>query len=93
MRDHYRADRMWTDELLVSAENEIAALRSVLTQVSVAPTRVLIEKIIAALADDLDTVAVTSMINEWVHKTQFGDSGGDAQSLVAALDALLGVTL
>jgi L-cysteine:1D-myo-inositol 2-amino-2-deoxy-alpha-D-glucopyranoside ligase len=93
MRDHYRADRMWTDELLVSAENEIAALRSVLTQVNVAPTQELIEKIIAALADDLDTVTITSAINEWVHKTQSGESGGDAQSLVAALDALLGVGL
>jgi L-cysteine:1D-myo-inositol 2-amino-2-deoxy-alpha-D-glucopyranoside ligase len=93
MRDHYRADRMWTDELLVSAENEIAALRSVLTQVNVAPTQELIEKIIAALADDLDTVTVTSAINEWVRKTQSGESGGDAQSLVSALDALLGVAL
>jgi L-cysteine:1D-myo-inositol 2-amino-2-deoxy-alpha-D-glucopyranoside ligase len=84
---------MWTDELLVSAENEIAALRSVLTQVNVAPTQELIEKIIAALADDLDTVTITSAINAWVHKTESGDSGGDAQSLVAALDALLGVAL
>ena len=48
---------------------------------------------IAALADDLDTVAVTSRINEWVQKTQSGDTGGDAQSLVAALDALLGMSL
>jgi len=93
MRDHYRADRMWTDELLVWAENEIAALRSALTQLNVAPTQELIEKMIAVLADDLDTFAVTSMINEWVQKTQSGDTGGDAQSLVTALDALLGVTL
>jgi len=93
MRDHYRADRMWTDELLVSAESEVAALRSALTQLNVAPTQELIEKMIAALADDLDTFAVTSMINEWAQKTQSGDTGGDAQSLVTALDALLGVTL
>jgi L-cysteine:1D-myo-inositol 2-amino-2-deoxy-alpha-D-glucopyranoside ligase len=93
MKDHYRTDRMWTDELLVSAESELAALRSALTQLNVAPTQELIEKMIAALADDLDTFAVTSMINEWAQKTQSGDTGGDAQSLVTALDALLGVTL
>ena len=93
MKDHYRTDRMWTDELLVAAESELFALRSALTQLNVAPTQEFIEKMIAALADDLDTVAVTSMINEWVQKTQSGDTGGDAQSLVTALDALLGVAL
>jgi L-cysteine:1D-myo-inositol 2-amino-2-deoxy-alpha-D-glucopyranoside ligase len=93
MKDHYRTDRMWTDELLVAAESELLALRSALTQLYVAPTQELIEKMIAALADDLDTVAVTSIINEWVQKTQSGDIGGDAQSLVTALDALLGVAL
>jgi len=93
MKDHYRTDRMWTDELLVAAESELAALRAAVKQVNVAPTQELIKKIITALADDLDTAAVTSTINEWVKKTQSGDTGGDANSLIAALDALLGVAL
>ncbi len=93
MKDHYRQDRMWTDELLVAAESELIALRSCLTQTDVAPTSNLIEKIVDALSDDLNTKSVISVLNTWVERTQLGDTGGDAQSLVRALDALLGIKL
>ena len=93
MKDHYRQDRMWTDELLVAAESELIALRSCLAQDDVAPTSDLIEKIVDALSDDLNTKGVISVLNTWVERTQLGDTGGDAQSLVRALDALLGINL
>ena len=93
MKDHYRQDRMWTDELLVAAESELIALRSCLAQNDVAPTSDLIEKIVDALSDDLNTKGVISVLNTWVERTQAGDTGGDAQSLVRALDALLGIKL
>ena len=93
MKDHYRQDRMWTDELLVAAESELIALRSCLAQNDVAPTSDLIEKIVDALSDDLNTKGVISVLNTWVERTQSGDTGGDAQSLVGALDALLGIKL
>ena len=93
MKDHYRQDRMWTDELLVAAESELIALRSCLAQTDVAPTSDLIEKIVDALSDDLNTKGVISVLNTWVERTQSGDTGGDAQSLVGALDALLGIKL
>ena len=93
MKDHYRQDRMWTDELLVAAESELIALRSCLAQTDVAPTSDLIEKIVDALSDDLNTKGVISVLNTWVERTQLGDTGGDAQSLVRALDALLGIKL
>ena len=93
MKDHYRQDRMWTDELLVAAESELIALRSCLAQDDVAPTSDLIEKIVDALSDDLNTKGVISVLNTWVERTQAGDTGGDAQSLVGALDALLGIKL
>ena len=93
MKDHYRQDRMWTDELLVVAESELIALRSCLAQNDVAPTSDLIEKIVDALSDDLNTKGVISVLNTWVERTQAGDTGGDAQSLVRALDALLGIKL
>ena len=93
MKDHYRQDRMWTDELLVVAESEISALRLCLNQTDVAPTKDLIEMIVDALSDDLDTQTVIAAVNAWVGRTQSGDAGGDAQSLVAALDALLGIKL
>ena len=93
MKDHYRQDRMWTDELLVVAESEINALRLCLAQTDVAPTKDLIEMIVDALSDDLDTQTVIAAVNAWVGRTQSGDAGGDAQTLVAALDALLGIKL
>ena len=93
MKDHYRVDRMWTDELLIAAESEISALRSCLSHNEVAPTQELIEVIVHALSDDLDTPAVISALNTWVGRTQKGDTGGDAASLVKALDALLGIKL
>ena len=36
MKKHYRTDRMWTEELLIEAENEIGALRKALEQKEVA---------------------------------------------------------
>jgi L-cysteine:1D-myo-inositol 2-amino-2-deoxy-alpha-D-glucopyranoside ligase len=93
MKDHYRQDRIWTDELLIVAESEISALRLCLTQTDVAPTKDLIEMIVDALSDDLDTQTVIAAVNAWVGRTQSSDAGGDSQSLVAALDCLLGIKL
>lgn len=93
MKDHYRTDRMWSDELLVVAEAEIVALRSVLANERVAPTTQLIQKIVESLANDLDTQLVVAAINIWVGQSQFGDDGADSKSLLTALDTLLGIKL
>lgn len=91
MKDHYREDRMWTDELLVEAELDLIALRSCLGQTNVAPTKDLIKTIVVALSDDLDTQAVIVALNTWIGRTRAGDTGGDARSVIAVLDALLGI--
>jgi L-cysteine:1D-myo-inositol 2-amino-2-deoxy-alpha-D-glucopyranoside ligase len=93
MKDHYRKDRMWTEQLLIEAEAEISALRLALSQAAVAPTTQIIQRIVALLADDLDTQSVVENINEWVAQSQGGSTGGDAQSLIVVLDALLGIKL
>jgi L-cysteine:1D-myo-inositol 2-amino-2-deoxy-alpha-D-glucopyranoside ligase len=93
MKNHYRTDRMWTDELLIEAELDLIALRSCLGQTEVAPTSELISVIVNALSDDLDTQSVITSVNEWVGRTRSGESGGNAQSLIAALDSLLGIKL
>ena len=93
MKDHYRQDRMWTDDLLVTAESELNALRYCLAQTDVAPTKDLVITIVNALSDDLDTQVVITALNAWVERTQSGDSGGDAKTLGTALDALLGIKL
>jgi L-cysteine:1D-myo-inositol 2-amino-2-deoxy-alpha-D-glucopyranoside ligase len=93
MKDHYRTDRMWSDELLVAAEAEIVALRSVLANERVAPTTQLIQQIVDFLANDLDTQLVVDAINIWVGQSQSGDDGADSKSLLTALDTLLGINL
>ena len=93
MKKHYRTDRMWTEGLLIEAENEIGALRKALEQKEVAPTQDLIQNIIGSLADDLNTPLVIEMVNAWVDQTNAGGTAGDAQSLITILDALLGIKL
>jgi L-cysteine:1D-myo-inositol 2-amino-2-deoxy-alpha-D-glucopyranoside ligase len=93
MKDHYRKDRMWTYELLVTAEQEINALRFCLAQADVAPTSDLIKMIVDALSNDLNTQTVLTELNRWVGRTQSGDTGGDAENLVCVLDALLGIKI
>ena len=93
MKKHYRTDRMWTEELLIEAENEIGALRKALEQKEVAPSQDLIQNIIGALADDLNTPLVIEMVNAWVDQTNAGGTAGDVQSLITTLDALLGIKL
>ncbi len=93
MKNHYRTDRMWTDELLVTSEKEMVALRSAVSQKDVASTKDLIERIVTFLADDLDTHSVIEAINAWVQLTRSGDTGGEADSLAKALDTLLGIKL
>ena len=93
MKKHYRTDRMWTEDLLVSAENEIGALRKALEQKEVAPSQDLIQNIVEALAEDLNTPLVIEMVNAWVDQTNAGGTAGDAQSLITTLDALLGIKL
>lgn len=93
MKNHYREDRMWTDQLLVEAELDLTALRSCLALSDVAPTKELIEKIVVALSDDLDTQTAIAALNTWIDRTRSGDTGGDSESLINVLDALLGVKI
>ena len=93
MKNHYRTDRMWTEELLRESESEILVLRSVLSQEFVAPTKKLIQKIVDHLADDLDTPQIIASVNTWVQQSQSGVSGGEVEPLLTVLDSLLGLKL
>jgi L-cysteine:1D-myo-inositol 2-amino-2-deoxy-alpha-D-glucopyranoside ligase len=93
MKDHYRTDRMWSDELFKEAEIEIMTLRDCLSRAQVAPTQELITTMIAYLADDLNTESVIAALNTWMDQTKAGDTGGDAMSLAKTLDALLGINV
>jgi L-cysteine:1D-myo-inositol 2-amino-2-deoxy-alpha-D-glucopyranoside ligase len=91
MKNNYRVDRMWKDEILTESEIEIASLRSVLKLDKVAPVTILIQSIVDALSDDLDTQSVVEAINSWVGKSHADGHATDAKLLAEALDTLLGI--
>jgi L-cysteine:1D-myo-inositol 2-amino-2-deoxy-alpha-D-glucopyranoside ligase len=93
MSEHYRLDRMWTDELLANANARVAKIRQAVASSNVAPTKPLIEKIIVALSNDLDTPTVLAQLDMWALETVQGANGGDSKELSTALDALLGLAL
>ena len=82
--EHYRTDRDFSDEILVAAEQRLARWRENLArQVSSADADVVVDKLRAALADDLDTATALCVIDE---------APGDCDGTVArAIDGLLGV--
>jgi L-cysteine:1D-myo-inositol 2-amino-2-deoxy-alpha-D-glucopyranoside ligase len=93
MSQHYRLDRMWTDELLESATQRIAKIREAIASPDVASTKPVIEKMILALSNDLDTPTALAHLDKWALDSTSGASGGDAKELATALDALLGLAL
>ncbi len=93
MSDHYRSNRMWSDELLNKAEVELAQVRKALHHVEVAETEAVIKEIIRALSDDLDTPKVLSTLIDWSTATLSGAQGGSSQQLLNSLDELLGLKL
>jgi L-cysteine:1D-myo-inositol 2-amino-2-deoxy-alpha-D-glucopyranoside ligase len=93
MGDHYRIDRMWSDEILVRAESSVMRLRQALTSETVANTDDATRRIVEALADDLNTSEVVKVIETWVDETLNGATGGDKQAFADCLDALLGLKL
>ena len=93
MSDHYRADRMWSDNVLHKAQLGVSRLKEALGKNNCAPTKELINSIVIALSDDLDTPHVLSLLNTWSAATLSGAEGGNSEELVIALDALLGLKL
>mgnify|MGYP000377040680 FL=1 len=93
MSQHYRLDRMWTDALLADATSRVAKIRQAIASSNSAPTTPLIDRIIVALANDLDTPTALAELDMWASETLQGASGGDSKELSSALDALLGLAL
>ena len=93
MKTHYRTDRMWSEQLLVDAENELSALQEIIAIGLGADSDNLIQRIIDLLADDLDTPAVLDAINNWVSESKTTTNKLDVTNLVLALDTLLGLKL
>jgi L-cysteine:1D-myo-inositol 2-amino-2-deoxy-alpha-D-glucopyranoside ligase len=93
MMHGYAADRMWDDELLLTAQSFLDSLTLALSQNQCAPTSNLIQEIIQALSNNLDTQKVFVLLQDWISKSAKGAEGGNPGELSRTLDALLGVAI
>ena len=89
----YLSDLMWSDSLIQKASIDIERLQLNLARMEVAPTDSVIEKILDALSNNLDTPSVLASITTWMDETEAGVTGGVAGELSRALDTLLAITL
>ena len=93
MMHGYAADRMWDDELLLTAQSFLDSLTLAFSQTQCAPTSNLIQEIIQALSNNLDTKKVFVLLQDWISESAKGAEGGNPGELSRTLDALLGVAI
>ena len=89
----YSSDRMWSKELLDSAAEFLDRLLSALSRQEVAPTFEVVQELVNALADDLDTPRVFLALSNWCARTEAGQMGGSPGEISRALDTYLGINL
>ena len=88
---HYRTDRMWSDEVLTDAIKRVARIRQAFSLQNVGQTQNVISTVITALSQDLDTPAAIAALEDWAELSIQGANGGDSKALATTLDALLGL--
>ena len=91
--ERYSTDRMWSRELLDDANKLLARLLSALSRQEVAPTFEVVQEIVNAISDDLNTPKVFDLLNTWCLKSEEGKVGGSPGEISRALDTYLGITL
>jgi L-cysteine:1D-myo-inositol 2-amino-2-deoxy-alpha-D-glucopyranoside ligase len=86
---HYRADRMWSDAELVTAQERLARWRAGTSRESGPSGEALLTAVRGALRADLDTPAALAAVDAWCAAD--GDDGQAPALVTDVLDALLGV--
>ena len=99
LRHHYRSDWEWTDDQLWSAVDTLTDWRRALALGAGADTGPVVERVLAALGDDLDAPTALAAVQGWVDAT-LGSGGladtGDPEAAATVhqlLDAALGLGL
>ncbi|MER5644133.1 cysteine--1-D-myo-inosityl 2-amino-2-deoxy-alpha-D-glucopyranoside ligase [Streptosporangium sp. NPDC002524] len=92
---HYRSDWEWTSEQLGSAEVRLARWRSAAGLQTGPDAGVVLERVRARMADDLDAPGALAVVDDWAERAlSEGGNDPDAPVLVKeTVDALLGVAL
>jgi L-cysteine:1D-myo-inositol 2-amino-2-deoxy-alpha-D-glucopyranoside ligase len=89
---HYRSDWEWTDDDLPRASRRLDRWRSALAGTGTDRAGQLVTAVRAALAEDLDTPRVMTLLDEWAEDAG-GTDGSGASVVRDLLDARLGVLL
>ncbi|WP_194818702.1 cysteine--1-D-myo-inosityl 2-amino-2-deoxy-alpha-D-glucopyranoside ligase [Nocardia sp. XZ_19_385] len=92
---HYRADRMWTGEVLADAERRLDLWRRAAALPTGPAATDTVARLRQHLADDLDTPKALAAVDNWAEQAlSYGGPDQDAPALIStAVDALLGVQL
>ncbi|HEV2796643.1 MAG TPA: cysteine--1-D-myo-inosityl 2-amino-2-deoxy-alpha-D-glucopyranoside ligase, partial [Nocardioides sp.] len=69
LRHHYRSDWEWTDDQLWDAVDTLVDWRRALALGHGADSAAVVERVLAALADDLDAPSAVAAVQEWVDAT------------------------
>jgi len=91
MGHHYRSDHMWGASEIDQATALVDRLRLNLSRVEVAPTSSVVELIVAALSQDLDTPRALAALKAWCDGCDAGYVGGSPGELSRVIDDLLGL--
>lgn len=93
LQDHYQNDRMWSNEVLSSALRLAYRIRLNLGKMEVAPAAPLIQDLVIALSENLDTPRALKRISLWCEESEAQPSVDEAGLVARALDSLLGLAL
>ena len=93
MESHFSTDRSWSQSLLEEASDWIIRLRRALSMMETAPTDEVIEEIIEAQSENLNTPRSLAAIKKWIQISESGSNGGTPGELSRALDSLLGLAI
>ena len=75
------------------ADANLLRLTSALSRTEVAPTETVVEMLISALANDLDTSSAIQGLMNWCGATESGGTGGQPGELARAIDRYLGIAI
>ncbi|TDB79901.1 cysteine--1-D-myo-inosityl 2-amino-2-deoxy-alpha-D-glucopyranoside ligase [Micromonospora sp. KC721] len=95
MAGHYRADRSWTDDLLVDAGERLARWRQAAAAPAGPSGETFLAGVRARLADDLDSPGALALADEWADRALAGAGDDTAAPALfrTTVDALLGIRL
>ena len=97
IKDHYQSDRMWSEEKIATAKNELEIVRAALALQSCQPVESVIEKLLFDLSNNLDVNAALMKVIDWA-KTSLNSANSqgfknETGLMSRFLDSVLGIAL